>query len=366
MPRIPHDLDKPRARPHILIVDDEVFIRNALELYFEANDYRVTIAKNGDEAIELFSKPDVAVDIAILDLVMPGTHGLDVLQHFKRVDPSVEVIIATGCGSMGNAVEALRFGAFDYITKPILDFDEDLLRTVERALDARRAALDARRAVDPPLADDAPARARAPQSAPAPLAPSNWLAVYEHMNRLAARASSRTSHDESVVAVWPLISQGFGADGALVVRADGDTTLVTEHAWGFVTPPRPNDLFDLGDDGRDPASLARPPAAGFAHASLWNLTRRPFSARALAQWAGIVQVPFHGWRNEPRLLLLFYRSPSAFDLDSCPLSLLSALLTWRSRAADLRIDADLLEAPLATPRWATAKRVEPEEARGGV
>ena len=67
---------------------------------------------------------------AILDIVMPGMNGIDVLREIKKSHPTIEVIMASGCGTLQTAVEAMRLGAYDYVSKPILNFDEDLLKVV--------------------------------------------------------------------------------------------------------------------------------------------------------------------------------------------------------------------------------------------
>jgi DNA-binding response OmpR family regulator len=126
---------------HILIVDDEAFIRNAFQLYFESMGYRVSVAEGGETALKLFQNVLEPVDVVLLDLIMPGIPGIKLLQKLKELDESVEVIIATGCGTMNSAIEALRHGAYDYITKPILNFDEDLLRVVRGALATRTSRL---------------------------------------------------------------------------------------------------------------------------------------------------------------------------------------------------------------------------------
>lgn len=128
----------------ILIADDERFIRSAFQLYFETVGYSVITAADGEGALEIFGKRMGEIDVVILDLVMPGMHGIEVLKRFKEVDSSVEVIIATGCGSMTSAIDALRHGAYDYITKPVVNLDQDLLTVVRGALDARQQKLQVR------------------------------------------------------------------------------------------------------------------------------------------------------------------------------------------------------------------------------
>lgn len=120
----------------ILVVDDEAFIREAIELYFASEGYQVSVAANADEALKHLQAE--SFDVAILDIVMPGMNGVDLLREMKRSHPDVEVIMASGNGTLQTAVEAMRLGAYDYITKPILNFDEDLLKVVRKAMERRR------------------------------------------------------------------------------------------------------------------------------------------------------------------------------------------------------------------------------------
>lgn len=138
MKRAPDERSRP---PHILIVDDEDFVRSSFQLYFETLGYRVWVADGGESALGIFRERSKELDVVLLDLVMPGVHGIEVLRQMKELDPSVEVVIATGCGNMNTAIQALRFGAYDYVTKPIVDFEEDLLRVVQDAVRLRRSRL---------------------------------------------------------------------------------------------------------------------------------------------------------------------------------------------------------------------------------
>ena len=83
-PQLVFDADA--TPPTILIVDDEDVIRNAFQLYFETMGYNVTTAENGEKAIDVFTGRRGEFDIVLLDLVMPGTHGLEVLRRIKRID----------------------------------------------------------------------------------------------------------------------------------------------------------------------------------------------------------------------------------------------------------------------------------------
>jgi DNA-binding NtrC family response regulator len=118
----------------ILVVDDEPFNLDLLEQELTDGGYVVERASSGDEALKRFdaSPPDVAM----VDQVMPGTSGLDVLRGIRQRDLEVPVIIVTAHGTVDLAVQAMKQGAYDFLTKP---FDPDhVLLTVERALERRR------------------------------------------------------------------------------------------------------------------------------------------------------------------------------------------------------------------------------------
>lgn len=143
--------DEPRRLGRVLVVDDEVFIQNAFRLYLETVGYDVRVADGGDQALKQFNDPDADIDVVLLDLVMPGWNGLDLLKIFKRSRPDVMVIIATGCGSISSAIEAMQNGAFDYVTKPIVNFEDELLTVIEAAILQRR---DLRRSAQPSAGGD--------------------------------------------------------------------------------------------------------------------------------------------------------------------------------------------------------------------
>lgn len=100
----------------ILVADDRENIRLLLTAAFEELGYQVMTASYGDEALEIISKE--YFDIIITDLNMPGKSGMDVLKYAKSMYPDTEVIIITAYGTIEKAVEAMRLGAHDFITKP--------------------------------------------------------------------------------------------------------------------------------------------------------------------------------------------------------------------------------------------------------
>ena len=97
----------------ILIVDDDASMRYSLNRMLENQSFFVSLAKNGVEALELFDqeKPD----LVIMDIRMPGQSGLEVLKEIKERDPKALVILMTAFGTTETAIEAMKFGAFDYI-----------------------------------------------------------------------------------------------------------------------------------------------------------------------------------------------------------------------------------------------------------
>ena len=100
----------------ILVVDDELNIRTALAKILEKAGHVVVIADSGDHALGLFH--DTSFDVVITDLKMVGAGGMDVLRGVKQGQPDAEVILLTAYGTIDNAVEAIKIGAYDYLTKP--------------------------------------------------------------------------------------------------------------------------------------------------------------------------------------------------------------------------------------------------------
>src|SRR5581483_3985467 len=107
--------------------------------------HEVTVCPDGKAAIKVLEKG--RFDAAILDLRMPGMSGIEVLEHLKRVSPDTEAVVMTGHASMETAIEAVRLGAFDYITKPckLAAIEAVLLKVAEkRDLKNKNLALHAR------------------------------------------------------------------------------------------------------------------------------------------------------------------------------------------------------------------------------
>jgi len=103
----------------ILLVDDEDGIRTVLSISLEDIGYTVHAARDGDEALQLFS--ELRPPIVLTDIKMPGMDGIELLKTIKRIDPDTEVIMITGHGDMDLAIKSLKHEATDFITKPIHD-----------------------------------------------------------------------------------------------------------------------------------------------------------------------------------------------------------------------------------------------------
>ena len=116
---------------HIVVVDDELNIRSALVTLLEKKQYRVRGAGSAEEALEQLET--TAADLVLTDLKMPGMGGMEFLRRLKHTWPDTEVLVMTAFGSIDTAVEAIRCGAYDYLTKPI-DRDRFAL-VVEKALE---------------------------------------------------------------------------------------------------------------------------------------------------------------------------------------------------------------------------------------
>jgi DNA-binding NtrC family response regulator len=120
----------------ILIVDDELVVRDSLARWFESEDFEVVTAPTATDALDRIAHD--RFDLALVDIKMPGVDGIELQQRLRQADPDLPVIIMTGYASVETAVKALKNGAYDYITKP---FDPDeLVHLVRNAVSHRAAA----------------------------------------------------------------------------------------------------------------------------------------------------------------------------------------------------------------------------------
>jgi len=125
----------------VLIVDDKENIREVLSAILGDEGYKVLTAGNAGEALEILAS--ASPDAVISDIKMPGTSGLQLQESIRRMDPELPVVLITAFGSIDSAVEAIKRGAYDYLTKPI---DHERLKMVlKRAVEIRRYATENRR-----------------------------------------------------------------------------------------------------------------------------------------------------------------------------------------------------------------------------
>jgi DNA-binding NtrC family response regulator len=126
--------------PLVLIVEDEAILRESMGTYLEHHRYGTALAESGEEGLRLAE--ELGPDVAVVDIRLPGIDGLEVLQRLRELSPDTEVVIMTAHASVSSAVEAIKRGAFDYLTKP-LDLEE--LRVI---VDKATAHLQMRRELD--------------------------------------------------------------------------------------------------------------------------------------------------------------------------------------------------------------------------
>jgi len=130
-----------KTRGKILIVDDELVVRDSLGKWFASEGYIARPAGGAREALELIQQ--LEFDIALIDIKMPGMDGMELQARLHEADPELTVVIMTGYASVETAVQALKHGAYDYITKPV-DPDE-LSHLVANALEHKRARREVER-----------------------------------------------------------------------------------------------------------------------------------------------------------------------------------------------------------------------------
>src|SRR6185503_15452258 len=122
----------------ILIVDDEPSMRDLLNILLSRAGYLVTTVEDGEDAVAQIGKE--IFDLVITDLKMPKLSGLDVLKAVRKACPETVVLVVTAFASTDTAVEAMKCGAYDYITKPFQIDEVQLI--VRNALERRRLAAE--------------------------------------------------------------------------------------------------------------------------------------------------------------------------------------------------------------------------------
>jgi two-component system response regulator RegA len=112
----------------ILLVDDSVILRDRLAEAFQERGFRVSVAGNCDEAVEVFRRHPT--ELAVVDLRMPGRPGVSLIADLKQIHPEVQILILSGFGSIATAIDAVKLGAVNFLPKPA-DVD-DILTAFKR------------------------------------------------------------------------------------------------------------------------------------------------------------------------------------------------------------------------------------------
>lgn len=118
----------------ILCIDDDLDISLLIKRLLEKNDYKAETAISGKKGLELLEKGGFS--LVLCDFRLPDMDGLEIIQEIKKLDPNIGIITITGYSDVKTAVQAIKYGAYEYVTKPI--HPDELLLTIKKALDANK------------------------------------------------------------------------------------------------------------------------------------------------------------------------------------------------------------------------------------
>ncbi len=237
-------------RTRLLTIEDEGAVRRSIVAYFEDGGFEVDQAENGEDGLARFrSNPP---DVVLTDLRMAGPHGLDVVAAIAKESPDTPVIVVSGAGVLGDAIRALRLGAWDYVTKPISDM-AILEHVVHKALERSRLIRENRRYQEH-LEDEVRQRTAALEAANAELAETR-LQIIWRLGKAAEYRDSETGHHVIRVSQYcHVLATGLNLD-----RKTAELI--------YLTSP----LHDLGKIGI-PDSILRKPGSLDCHE--WEVMRQ--------------------------------------------------------------------------------------------
>jgi len=207
----------------ILFVDDEKSLQEFMRSELPRLGHEVTVCQDGRAAVKALEKS--TFDVAILDLRMPGMTGIEVLEQLKQIAPDTEAVVMTGHASMETAIDAVRLGAFDYITKPCkLAEIEAVLRKVaeKRDLQHKNLALQSRvRAAEGPtiLVGDSPSMAGVHRLI-ATVAPTDSTVLILGETGTGKELVARTLYQQSKRADMPFVPVNCGALSENLVESE--------------------------------------------------------------------------------------------------------------------------------------------------
>jgi signal transduction histidine kinase/DNA-binding response OmpR family regulator len=266
----PYPVHESAVGARVLIVDDEPSVVEVFHEFLASHGYALSLANSGEEAVRML--PQLRPEMILTDLNLPGLSGLDVMRAAKDVDPEVCVVVVTGYASASTAIDALRHGAYDYVTKP---FDLDaVFQIVERGIANRRLKVLNRELIEE-------------------LRQKNEI-LREHEHELRERVRVATSQMTSLYEVGKEISADLDLDRRLAVICNRATAMSGARAALVYLRQEGSDAFLptaaygvplVMDDGAEPSFLL---GQGFL-----GLSARDQAASRVAAIAGgpAVEVP---------------------------------------------------------------------------
>jgi DNA-binding NtrC family response regulator len=207
----------------VLFVDDEKSLQEFMRVELPALGHEVTVCPDGKSAVKILERGKF--DAAILDLRMPGMSGIEVLEQLKQTSPDTEAVVMTGHASMETAIEAIRLGAFDYITKPckLAEIQSVLDKVAEkRELQHKNLALQSRvKAAEGPtvLVGDSPSMA-AVKSLIKTVAPTESTVLILGETGTGKELAARALYQESKRADMPFVPVNCGALSENLVESE--------------------------------------------------------------------------------------------------------------------------------------------------
>src|SRR5512136_3021394 len=130
------------SAPRILVIDDELGICQAIQRALHPTGYKVDTTTSGEDGLKKIKES--GYDLVLLDVMMPGVSGIDLIASIHEYDPEIVCVIITGYATVELAVRAIKHGAYDFLTKPFSV--DDLLLAVSQGLERRRLSLESKRA----------------------------------------------------------------------------------------------------------------------------------------------------------------------------------------------------------------------------
>jgi two-component system response regulator HydG len=197
----------------ILIIEDDYEISHLLKKFFTRYGYESSIANTGKKGVELFKQEKA--DAVLCDFRLGDIDGIAVLKQIKEINPNIPVIIITGYSDVRIAVQLMKLGAFDYVTKPL--FPDEILLTIQKALDPDAKSLPDKKL---PGTNHAPVKKFAYGKSPQSIAllkqielvaPTNYSVIIYGESGSGKEAVAQTIHSQSARAEQPFVAMDCGA-----------------------------------------------------------------------------------------------------------------------------------------------------------